>query len=337
MKKWWRTGKPEPDILKKILRELFYEKPEDVIIGPEYGEDAAAISLSDGVLVISTDPITFTSSDPGYYLINVNANDIATMGARPRFLLLVMLLPERGTDRDLVESLIDQVKTAAREIGITVIGGHTEITPGLIKPILVGTMLGFTPKERLVRSKGGEPGDLLILTKGIAIEGTSIMVREKEDVAKEVLGEEDVLRLKNWLHKPGISVVREALLLAQENLAKAMHDPTEGGLSMGIYELSEASGVGALVDENSIPIFRETQLLCDKFGIDPLGLIASGALIAAISPPDIEKALSLLREKQINVKVIGELKERSFGVKLKVGDKLRPLPRYPQDEILKIF
>jgi len=337
MTKWWKPGKPEPELLKSILERLSYKRAKDVIVGPEYGEDAAAISLNSKVLVIGTDPITFTTADPGYYLVNVNANDIATMGAKPEFLLLVMLLPERGTDRDLVNSLIGEIKKAAKEMDITIVGGHTEVTPGLEKPILIGTMLGFTTKERLVTSKGAEPGDLLILTKGVAIEGTSIIVRERENLAREILGEESVSKVKNWLYDPGISVVREALTLAEAGFVKAMHDPTEGGLSMGIYEIAEASQVGALIEEEAIPIFEETRLLCSRLGIDPLGLIASGALLAAISPSVRDEALSLLIENKIKASVIGELKEKSFGVKLRREGKVKDLPRYPQDEILKIF
>jgi hydrogenase maturation factor len=336
VKRGWKTGKPDPEKLKRIVEKIHSPLGKGILVGPSYGEDSAVVVRGEDAWVISSDPITFASKDQGYYLVHVNANDVATMGARPLYLILVMLLPEGRTEEDLVNSLLDQVRTAADSLGISVIGGHTEVTPGLKETILVGTMIGITKRDRIVRSSGAEPGDLLILTKGIAIEGTSIIARERESTVEEIFGKEKTERLKEWIKDPGISVVREALLLAESKLVKAMHDPTEGGLAMGIHELAAASGVGVEIIYEEIPIFEETMTLTERFELDPLGMIASGSLLAAIEKSKLEGAIKLLKGKGIEVSVIGEVMEREFGVKLRKSGELADLPQFPQDEILKI-
>ncbi len=333
----FESGKLKPEYLKEILKELSFPRSNDTLIGPSYGEDAGAFALGDKAIVVASDPITFTSSQMGYYLVNVNANDIATMGAKPKFLLLVMLLPEKGTDPASLRELVQDIKKATKEREITVLGGHTEITPGLERPILVGTMIGVVDKDRLVTSSGAREGDALLLTEGIAIEGTSIIAREKREETERILGKEKTKTVERWLFDPGISVVKGALILSDAGLPTSMHDPTEGGLAMGIHELCEASEVGALVYGSEIPIFEETRALASHFGIDPLGLIASGALLFTVHRGNESKAIEILKSEGINAKVIGEIRDRSYGVKLEDEGKISPLPRFEKDEILKVF
>jgi len=331
----WGLGKPRPDKIKDLLKLFGEEFPPEVLVGPRYGEDSAVVRRGEDLWVFSSDPITFSSKDQGYYLVNVNANDVATMGARPLYLLLVMLLPEGKTDDELACSLIGQVKDVSNRLGITVLGGHTEVSPGLDRPILIGTVIGIK-RGRVVTSSDAEPGDLLLLTKGIAIEGTSIIAREKEGLVQEVFGREKVDEIKDWIKNPGISIVKEALILSERGLVKAMHDPTEGGLAMGVHELAEASGVGVEVIFEEIPIYEETRVLTKRLNMDPLGLIASGSLLFTVDENHVDEAIGVLEGEGIKVSVIGRIKEKGYGVKLKRGKDLRDLPFFSRDEILKI-
>ncbi|MCD5401023.1 AIR synthase family protein, partial [candidate division NPL-UPA2 bacterium] len=270
------VGKLPLELLEKFI-EKYGGKDERVVVGPQIGEDATVIDFGEKYLVAKTDPITFVAEDLGYYVIQINANDIATMGARPKWFLATLLLPENKTTEELVEDTFSQVSRACRELDISLCGGHTEITYGLDRPLIVGQMLGEVEKDKLIRSSGARVGDDILLTKGIAIEGTSVIAREKGEELEEKFGKEFLQRIRNYLHEPGISVVKEALLAVESGEVHAIHDPTEGGLATGLYELSKASKIGMIIYEDKIPVLPECRRLCERFGLNPLGLMASGA------------------------------------------------------------
>ncbi len=321
-----------------LARLLARHAPSDqrVVLGPGVGRDAAVISFGDRYLVAKTDPITFASDEIGWYAVHVNANDIACTGATVHWFLVTLLLPETRTDEALVDIIFDQIAEACAELGVELVGGHTEITHGLDRPIVVGCMLGEVAPERLVRPDGARPGDGLLVTKGIAVEGTAIIAREKED---DLVGLDGALleQCRAFLHDPGISVVRDAAVAMAAGDVHAMHDPTEGGLATGLWELVEAAGVGLAVDEAAIPILPETQVLCTRLGLDPLGLIASGALLLAVAPEDTAVILAALEKAGIAAAHIGHVVERERGVVLRSAAGERPLPRFERDEIARLF
>ncbi|MCK4436741.1 AIR synthase family protein [bacterium] len=335
MAKTLPVGKLPLPLLEKLLSK-YGGSDERLIVGPQVGEDAAVIEFGKRYLVAKTDPITLVSEEVGDYLININANDIATMGARPRWLLATLLLPEGKTTESLVEDIFLRVSKACGELGICLCGGHCEITHGLDRPIVVGLMLGELEKEKLVRSSGARVGDDILLTKGIAIEGTSIIAREKEADVKEKFGESFLNRVKNYLREPGISIVREALLAVECAEVHAMHDPTEGGLSMGLYELSKASKKGMIIYEEEISILPECQTLCQEFNLNPLGLIASGALVIALESRDTKKLLHAYDREGINCSIIGKVIEGE-GVKLQGKAGVKKFPYFERDEVTKLL
>lgn len=246
MKKTLPLGKIHYSLFESLLKK--FGKPFDprVIVGPSVGEDAAVIEYPDRYLVTKTDPITFATDNIGWYAVNVNANDIATTGATPKWFMATILLPEGKTTQDDIAKIFSQIANAAKALKIIVIGGHTEVSHGLERPIIVGSMLGEVAKDKLVKTSGAKPGDLIILTKGIVIEGTSIIAREKyRELLKRGYDEQFLERCRDFLYKPGLSVVQDALL-ANESEVHAMHDPTEGGVSAGLYEIGYASKVGML-------------------------------------------------------------------------------------------
>jgi hydrogenase expression/formation protein HypE len=307
-----------------------------VVLGPGVGRDATVISFGDRYLVAKTDPITFASDEIGWYAVHVNANDVACVGATVRWFLATLLLPEARTDEALVDTIFDQIASACHELGMELVGGHTEITHGLDRPIVVGCMLGEVIPERLVRPDGARQGDALLLTKGIAVEGTAIIAREK---GGELTGldESFLERCRGFLYDPGISVVRDAAVATVTGAVHAMHDPTEGGLATGLWELAEAAGVGLAVDEAAIPILPETRTLCERLGLDPLGLIGSGALLLAVAPGDAATILAALGEAGIVAARIGRVVERKRGIVLRSTGGERPLPHFERDEIARLF
>jgi hydrogenase maturation factor len=331
------VGKLPHERLAEILRK-YAKLNEHVVIGPRIGEDAAALSLKGEIIVVTTDPITFVSEDIGWYVVNVNANDVAVMGAKPMWFLLCLLIDEGSTD-ERIEGIFSQVREACDELSVSLIGGHTEITYGLDRPIAVGQMIGVVEGGKLISSSGAIPGDAIILTKGIPIEATSIISREMWDLLLERGYEEGMLeRAKGFLKKPGISVVRDALIACKAGEVHAMHDPTEGGLATGIWELAIASGRGALVYEDKIKVFPESLALCKEFGIDPLGAISSGALLIAADPKDADRIIEALREEGIDCEKIGEITDEKGRIRIvRRTGIIEDLGKFDRDEIAKLF
>lgn len=329
-------GKLDPDHLQQLLRQ-YATTNERVVVGPGVGEDAAVIDFGDRYLVAKTDPITFATDEIGWYVVNVNANDIAAMGATPRWFLATLLLPGAKTTRRLVDAIFAQVGDACAGLGIGFVGGHTEVTYDLNRPIVVGQMLGEVAKEDLVMSAGAKPGDALLLTKGVGIEATAIIARERGDQLVGRLSPAEIERAQNFLHDPGISVVRDAAVAMAAGDVHAMHDPTEGGLATGLHELAQAADVGLVLDRDAVPIDPLTEALCQAFDLNPLGFIASGALVLAVAPDDAERVVVTLCEAGIEAAQIGQAWEKERGIKMRDSGELVDLPIFPQDEVAKLF
>ncbi|ACS89828.1 MULTISPECIES: AIR synthase family protein [Thermococcus] len=326
-------GKVPPEVLEKIVFDRLGVNDERVIMKSGVGIDAAAIDFGDSVLVATSDPITGAEKHIGFYAVNVNANDVATFGAKPKWFLVTILLPENA-DEELLEKIMEDMHKSAERLGISIVGGHTEVTVGLNRPIVIGTMLGEVKKDQLVTSNGAKPGDVIILTKGAGIEGTSIIATENEEELKKVFGKELVENAKRFLQK--ISVVKEALIAAKIGV-HAMHDPTEGGIANGFHEMADAAGVGFRVYYEKIPIAEETRKLCEHFQLDPLALISSGSLLIAAPPEKAEKVVEAIRRKGIEVAIVGEfLEDNNVKVIVKDGKEI-PLKRPETDEIWKLF
>lgn len=330
------VGKLKTEYLERLLEKWTWED-ERIILGPKIGEDVTVIDFGDKYLVVKTDPITFTSREPGWYLVNINANDVATSGARPRWFLTTLLLPENKTDENLVENIFRQISSACRKLGISWCGGHTEITFGLDKPILVGEMLGEVEKENLITTSGAKAGDDLLLTKGVAIEATSIIAREKKEELKKSFPTEFLKRAENYLFNPGIGVMEDALIACQTAPVHSMHDPTEGGLCMGLYELARAAGVGILVYKEKIPLFPESEILCKHYHINPLQAIASGALLITLSPCYTQKVIDALKFRGIPCACIGKVTSREEGLIMEEKRRRKPLPYSETDDITKLY
>jgi len=301
------AGKLPPEILQKFLSSL-PAGDASVMIGGGIGEDAAVLDAGgEDLLVAKTDPITFAGADAGRYLLAVNGNDLAATGAEPRWLLVTALLPE-GAGEAEAEELLAGVRDACAGSGVALVGGHTEITPGVKQPILVGCLLGTVSRSGWIRTGGARPGDVILLAGGIAIEGTAILAREH---AAELLARgadrETIAGAARWLDNPGISVLPAARILREIPSIHSLHDPTEGGLATALGEVAEASGAGIRLDRSAVLILPECRTICRALALDPMGLLASGALLATLDPADAEMAIERLRDAGIQGTVIGEI------------------------------
>ena len=304
------VGKLDPNLLKQMVFGCLGSPDPRVIVGPKIGEDAAVIDLKDRVLVIHSDPITGAVENIGWLAVNICANDIATRGVRPLWILVVMLLPQDINSAQL-KQITRQIDEAAKELGIAVVGGHSEVTPSIDRPILVATAIGEAEKGRFVSSSGAKIGDRIIVTKGAAIEGTAILSTEMAEALQRRVGRSLVQRAQKLIKR--IGVVKEALAAMKVGGVHAMHDATEGGIAGGLQEVAWASSVGIIAYEESIPVYEETKAICKALNIDPLKTISSGALIISAHPEKAEEIAAVLHKRGIQASIIGEVVDEKEG------------------------
>ena len=331
------VGKLRATTLQALLDKRPVKDPR-VVVGPKVGEDAAVIDLGDRYLVATADPITFATDDIARYALQVNANDVAVRGARPRWFLATLLLPEGRTTDDSVERLFADLHAACDELDVALVGGHTEVAHGLDRVVIAGTMLGEVAKDKLVTTGGARVGDAVVLTKGVPLEGAAIIAREREaELLARGVRPAVVRRAKAFLRTPGLSVLPEVEIACELAAVHAMHDPTEGGVATALHELADAAGVGLRIDRDRLTILPEGRELCAAFGLDPLGTIASGALLLTLAPADAGIVIHALARESIDSHFIGQVVPREQGVVLVQGSRQEPLPVFAQDEIAKLF
>jgi len=330
-------GKPPLEVLERLFADLPIRDPR-VIMGPQIGEDAAVLDIGDRYLIAKVDPITFVAEEIGWYAVHINANDLAVRGARPAWFLMTLLLPEGQADEGLLADIFRQVRDACGAVGASLVGGHTEVTSGLDRPILAGTMLGEVEKDRLVTTAGARVGDAVLLSKGIAIEGASILAREFGGLLRDRGIDSGMLeRAREFVRRPGISVLPDARAAVAASPVHAMHDPTEGGLATGLWELARAAKVGLCLDRDAMAILAECRVLCEALGIDPLGLIASGALLLTCPKTATSRILNAWASQGIDGTVIGEVTPPEEGCRLRWRGGEGPLPRFARDEVARLF
>lgn len=298
-----QLGKIPAEILRDVVFKNLGLRREEVVLGPSVGFDGAVIDVGNKSLIVSMDPITGAVEHIGWLAVNINANDVATFGVEPAFFTSCILLPKKA-GRKTVETICVQMDRAAKSLGMAIVGGHCEVTPGIANPIVVGCTIGVTEKGNYVTAGEAKPGDKLILTKSAGIEGTAILASDREKQLRKVLSASALKNAKNFFNQ--ISVVKEAILAFTTGGVNAMHDPTEGGVAGGIHEMADASNLGVRIFKEKIPVAKETTEICNFYGIDPLQLISSGALLIATKQASAERVIKKLNKNGIAATIIGE-------------------------------
>ncbi|MDJ0780431.1 MAG: HAD-IA family hydrolase [Desulfosarcinaceae bacterium] len=332
-------GKLPNDILSKFLEMFRFEDPS-VLISAGVGDDTAAVQPDmNDVIVLKSDPITFATDAIGHYAVLVNANDIATAGARPRWFLTTLLLPT-GTTASEIRGIMQDLYTLCRRWQITLCGGHTEITDAVNRPVVIGMMAGTVTRARLIDKRRMRVGDRILLTKAVAVEGTALIAREfGADLMAKGIPAEAIERSRALLEQ--ITILPEARIAAECPDVSAMHDVTEGGLATALAELATAGKGQISVQTDQIAIFPETRAICDTLSIDPLGLIGSGSLLICCRPKAVQDLADRLHGAGIQfsriAEVIAPLSPDDVPVRATCDGRPTPWPQFDVDEITRLF
>ncbi len=320
-----KTGKLDSEVLKRIIFDNIKFKRDEIITRPGIGEDCAEIDFGESVCVMSTDPITASVNDIGRLSIHISCNDIASNGVQPLGIMLAVMLPVGTTEED-IETIMKQAASAAELMEVEIIGGHTEITPAVNKPVIVSTAIGRQPKNK---SKAEiKPGDKIFITKFCGIEGTGIIACDRRDEMKSILTPDEIAEAESMLDM--VSVVKEGVIAGNIGVS-AMHDITEGGVLGAVWELCQVAGLGALIDTAEIPVKPVTQKICAHFDIDYLRLISSGCMLI-IAPPAKQQEL----ESSIDmIKCIGEIRSAGCGIMMITDKGTEKIEPPASDEIYK--
>ncbi|MHC1600969.1 MAG: AIR synthase family protein [Candidatus Nezhaarchaeales archaeon] len=331
-------GKLPPSMLESLVFSRIGVINDRVLVGPSIGEDAAIIDLgNDKVLVVHVDPITEAIERIGWLSVHIASNDIAVRGVKPEWFLSTILLPPTAA-MEALDVITRQIDNALREINGMMIGGHTEVSPGIEKPIVVMTALGIGSRDEVVLTRGARPGDYVLITKAVGLEGTAIIASDFKDKLLSLGVEQSVLN-EAIRYFNEISVLKEALALAKAKAVSSMHDPTEGGLINGLIEIARVSKCAIEIYEDKIPIRAPTKTICKALGLDPLKLISSGALIATIRPDLMNRAVEALKSIGINFSVIGKVvsEEKPRVILHKANGETEEYSDYAQDEIGRLW
>ncbi len=325
-----KTGKISNELLQTaIFDNISYQRPE-VIVRPNIGEDCSVLEFgSDEHIVLSTDPITGATKHVGNLAVHISCNDVSTSGAEPVGILVTILLPP-GSSEEEFKTIVDDVAKAAHDSNIEIIGGHTEITDGVTRPIVSTTVIGKVKKEDMIATNGALVGQDVILTKWAGLEGTAILANEFEPMLVKKLGQEMVDEAKSY--GDHLSVVPESQV-AKKCQVTSMHDVTEGGILGAVWEVAECAGVGITIDKELIPVREATKQICDVFGISPYRLISSGCML--MTTFNGEECLKQLKRLNIPANIIGKVTSQGKYVKIDGGKKDLDPPE--SDELYKAY
>lgn len=299
-------GKIPPDILEKLILNKINAseiKRDDVVIRPKTGEDCTAVDIGNELCVLSTDPITGASEEIGYLAVQINCNDIFSSGAEPIGILLTIFLPPNSSQDDLKNIMIG-AERGAKELNIEILGGHTEVSDAVVRPIISATVVGKTKNKKFISTATAKASEKIIMTKWAGLEGTTIIAHDYEQKLLGLGVDEKIIQNAKDLKK-FLSIAKESKI-ATEFGVSAMHDVTEGGILGAVWEMAECSNLGAVLYENLIPVKDETIQICKNCQIDYLKLISSGVMIISVADDKAQELVDLLNQNSINSAIVGE-------------------------------
>lgn len=322
MKIFKDVGKLSNEDLDAMILSKLKSKRKEVLGASSIGEDTALLDMEGDYIVLSSDPITGAAENLGALAIHISVNDVATKSADAVGVLLTLLLPVNTSSRD-IERIMADAQRAADEVNMDIIGGHTEVTDAVSKPVMISTVIGRVAKEHLPDPGAVKPGDIVAMSKVAGLEGTAILCTDcahaLKDMGDELLSEGQALMNE-------LSVQREGEAAASYHI-RAMHDVTEGGVEGALWEMAQALGVGMCIEKDAIPVLDSTKTLAKIADIDLYRLISSGSMLVVLDRDDFEPMRKELEERSILFTKIGEIINDSRVIyKSAEGEEAIPSP-----------
>ncbi len=305
------VGKLDSELLKKIVFDKITFRRNEVKSRAAIGEDCATVDFDESYLVISTDPITAAVEEIGRLAIHISCNDIATNGIEPIGIMLSVMLPVGTTQKD-VERIMEQAGETAKKLEVEIVGGHTEITHAVNKPIIVSTAFGKKPICETEKFNA-EPGDVIMMTKTAGLEGIGIIASDLEQRLTSILTKEELGKSKKFLES--VSVVKEGIIAGKIG-ASQMHDITEGGILGAIWEMCQVGNLGAEICKEEIPVEDVTLKIANALDIDPYRLISSGCMLIISRKSSENLIKDAIENEGIKITKIGEIKNKEYGIRM---------------------
>ena len=325
-----KTGKLKESILKRSVLKQLHKRREDVIVTPAVGGDYGAIAVTEDVaVVLSSDPVTLSKDAIGSTAILAACNDVACSGAEPCGVSVTMLFPTSYNEEE-VRAVMKDLDKACETCGVDIISGHTEVSRAVKEPLIIVTAMGKVLKRDMLHSSHVRPGMDIVATKWIALEGTAILAREKEEVLRTRYAQPFIDNAKVFGQM--MSIVPEAAVAVKSG-ASAMHDVSEGGIFGALWELAESAGVGLEIDLKKIPIRQETVEICEFFDLNPYKLLSGGCLL--IAAEDGNGLVMELEKANIPAVIIGKATDSNDRVLIN-EDERRFLETTQTDELYQI-
>ena len=316
------------ELNKHIFKHINIRRSENLVTSA-IGIDTSVMDIGDKLVVSSTDPITGASKSIGSLAINISCNDIATQGAEPIGVLLSVLIPPKTTLEE-IENIVKEAEKECKKLNLDIVGGHTEVTDAVNKVIITSTVIGTLDRNTLLSRKEVEIGDIVAVSKHIAIEGTLILYEENEEV-KNILTEDEISEIESYREK--LSVLKEGIEASNFNV-KLMHDITEGGIYGALLECAKQIGKNIEIDINKIPISKTTQKICDFYSINPYKLISSGSMIFIFDPENFQKFWGKINSV-IKIEKVGEIKNGENLTLIQNGKRVT-ITEVDKDELYKV-
>lgn len=329
-----KPGKLDAELLEKLVFKNVQHRRPEVLVRPGVGEDCATLDFGPYECVMSTDPITAAISDIGRLAVHITCNDIASNGVEPLGIMLAVMLPP-GTTAGDVRRIMEQASEVSEELGVEIIGGHTEITPAVNRPVIVSTAVGRAPAGGSQRASGMRPGDWIYMTKYAGLEGCGILASDYEQELSGVLTPEELAEARDYLKH--VSVLKEGVAAGKVGTA-GMHDITEGGVLGAVWELAEIADAGLLLWERDIPVNEVIKKISAHFDIDYLRLISSGSMMIIVHPDRADALEEAIGRAGVSLARIGQVRPAEEGRMIQFPDGSRKVIDPPgSDELYRVI
>ena len=324
-------GKLRNDVLREVVFPNLGVKDAKVVYGPREGFDSAVLEYDDeNYLIIATDPTLGVPAETfGFFTYHFASSDVAVFGARPKWLVVDLLLPP-GTRKEFLRKAMEDLSRECERYKTAIIGGHTGVYPPISEPTATTTAMGLVRKEEL-KLPIARPGDRIIVTDKVALEFAVSSAYFRAEELRRVLTPKEIAKLRSLYRLE--TVLPDALIA--KPFVRGMHDATEGGLT-ALHEIADNSGVGFRVYAERLELNSLVKRVLEFYKLEPWGVSSTGTLIAITPPENAYSLIAELHKNGIKAFELGEFTEEKERILVEGSDE-RPFPEFEGDPYVELY